>query len=432
MATNRNLGIISVTTLLVSSHYGLGFLLGTAEKSFLDGASGSLYAVSIGFGMIVLSLLARFYWNRINPIWTLLGDRYGSPVKIGIGIMSWVSLIGIAAAQIILVAAIMSIAGFPKLPTMISIAACFGLLSLLPMERASWLFRGLLLLNILVLIGALWQLDSTTVYGQVVLDFVPGVGQLAPPEILGIFLSTLLLVLIDMKCQQFVVRSQSANTAIWGCIFSGLILTLFAFLPTALVTAAQQSEILPPEVTGKTIIPYILSWLGGGTQTPLGILLIASLALPALGLGSNILRIQTKAALDITGLAETPLNRIGLTIINTLLAFSIALRGGEIVELIVCFYAAYLSAVWVPFLAYLLEQGNKIVFSITSVRFALGIGGIAALLSLGVSLFRPTAVWFNNPELTILMMGLGFGSITLLGGQIIDTLFLLFKPTQEQ
>ena len=177
MTTPRNLGTVSLTTLLVSAHYGLGFILGTAEKSFTDGPIGSLYAVAVGVGMITLALLAQFYWTRIDPLWTLLGDRYGYPVKIGIGLMSWASFIGIEAVQIISAAAILEIVGFPATLTMVSLAGAFCLFSLLPLERASGLFRGLLLFNILVLSSALWRLDQGEAYGRAVLDFWPTVSQ---------------------------------------------------------------------------------------------------------------------------------------------------------------------------------------------------------------------------------------------------------------
>ncbi|MGH2414745.1 MAG: hypothetical protein ACRDEA_13870, partial [Microcystaceae cyanobacterium] len=112
---NRNLGIFSVATLLVSAHYGLGFLLGTAEKAQTLGVIGSLYAVSIGLGTFAVLALAKFYWTQIQQIWTLLGNRYGKAVKVGIGFMSWTSLIGIEAVQIIAGASILAVVGIPKL-----------------------------------------------------------------------------------------------------------------------------------------------------------------------------------------------------------------------------------------------------------------------------------------------------------------------------
>jgi SSS family solute:Na+ symporter len=422
--SERTLGIISLTTLLVSAHYGLGFILGTAEKSVTNGASGSLYAVAVGVGMIALALLAPFYWTRIEPIWTLMGDRYGTPVKVGIGIMSWTSLIGIEAVQIIAAAAILGLVGLPDTPIMVGLAVTFAVLALLPVERASWVFRALLLLNILVLAGTVWRLDGGGAYWQEAIEFLPSVTQMGIAPFLSVMLTTVLLVLIDMKCQQFVVRSQTVAIARWSCVLAGLILILFSFLPAAVILAAQKAAILPDAISSKAAIPYILSWVGGGLQAPLGIAGVATLALPALGLGSNVLRIQTRTSLDVTGVNPTFLNRCLFTGFNALMALGIALKGGEIVGLILSFYAAYLSAVWVPFIAYLVEQGTTVNVSVTSVRFALVMGGIAAIASLGLALFYPDAIWFGSSELTILLMGATFSSLGLLVIQGIERFLL--------
>ncbi len=417
--SERNLGFISLTTLLVSAHYGLGFILGTAEQSILGGASGSLYAVAVGIGMMLLSVLARFYWKQIDPIWTLMGDRYGTFVKIGIGVMSWMSLIGIEAVQIIAATAILVSVGVPAIPTMVSLTALFCLLSLLPVERASRIFRGLLLLNIVVLGAVLWQLHQGGIYATVALDFLPSVRQLELPQTVSVALPTILLVLIDMKCQQFVVRSKSAAIAYRSCMAAGLIFIVLAFLPAAVVMAAQAVGLLDG-IDSKAAIPFILGWLGGGVHKPLGILFISVLALPALGLGSNVLRIQTKTSLDVVGIRDTVLNRTMFAGANALLALGIAFKGGEIVGLIVCFYAAYLAAVVVPFTAYLLEQTQRIAFSVISVRISLVLGSTASVLTLLVGLFQPDIVWLS-PEVTILSLGAGVGALGLLSTQLVET-----------
>ncbi|NEO83129.1 MAG: hypothetical protein F6J87_02545 [Spirulina sp. SIO3F2] len=429
--SSRNLGIVALTTLLVSAHYGSGFVLGTAEQTYRDGAIGSLYAVAVGVGSISLVLLAQFYWQRIEPLWTILGDRYGPSVKVGIGLMSWASLIGIGAVQILAIAAIVNLVGGPPLLTMVAIAILLCGIALLPVERASWLFRSLLLVNVLVLGVMLWRLDHGQAYGIAIHDFFIALPHTSVSQSLGVAGSTILLVLIDMKSQQFVVRSQSLAVAVWGCVLSGGILIGVAFLPTAIVLAAQKTTLLPPELPGRAVIPYLLGWLGGGIEQPLGAVFVLSLALPALGLGSNVLRIQTKASLDLTQCPDTTGNQVGFTIINTLLALGIALNGGEIVSLIVCFYAAYFAAIWVPFIAYLLEVAQTFQFAIVSIRWALATGIIGALGGLSMSLFAPQLVWFNSPELTILTLGLIGSLLSLMGSEITKAFVLLFGQAQE-
>jgi SSS family solute:Na+ symporter len=420
MGRQRSLGAISLTTLLVSAHYGLGFVLGTGEAVSKAGAIGSLYAVAVGLGTLAMILLANFYWTRVEQIWTLLGDRYGQSVKVGVGLMSWLSLIGIGAVQIVAAAAILGIVGLPHLPSTTGLAALFCLFSLLPVERASWLFRGFLLCNIGALSYALWQLDRGVAYRQVVIDFLPAVSQVQVTEVMGVALSTILLVLVDMKCQQFVVSSRSLRVAYWGCVLAGLLLIALAFLPAAVVLAAQQAGILPADTDSKAVIPYILAWIGGGSGHFWGATLIATLAVPALGIGSNILRIQTKALLDLAQVTGDRPQQVLVAAINASCALAIALKGGEILGLILCFYAAYLAAVWVPFIAYLLATANWFTFSVGSVRWAAIASSLAALSALATSLFRPQAMWFDSPELTILAVGLAAGCLALVSVQGVE------------
>ncbi|MBD3885787.1 hypothetical protein IFO70_29165 [Phormidium tenue FACHB-886] len=431
MTVNRSLGIFSLAILLVSTHYGLGFLLGTAEQTTIQGMGGSLYAVSIGLGTLALLTLVRFYWSEAEQIWTLLGKRYGKPVKVGVGLMSWASLIGIEAVQIIAAASILNVAGIPSFASTVGLTVLFCILSLLPIEKASWVFRALLLFNGLTLVYALVALHGLPLYWRSPLEFLPSLQQIPPAKTIGISLSTILLVLIDMKCQQFVVQAKDVRTAYLGCALAALILIALAFLPAALVTAAQNSGILPADLMGKEIIPYLLAWLGGGADHLWGKALVAALAVPALGLGSNGLRIQTKTILDLEVIPNAEQNRIGVTVVNSLLALAIALKGGEIIGLILCFYAVYLSATWIPFIAYLLAHFKIYTFSQTSVRVSLLLSSVSALFTLVMTFVKPEALPFTSQELTIMLVGLGFGCLSLFGVQIIEKFLLLFKAYEE-
>jgi solute:Na+ symporter, SSS family len=428
---NRSLGIFSLAILLVSTHYGLGFLLGTAEQTMIQGVGGSLYAVSIGLGTLALLTLVRFYWNEVEQIWTLLGNRYGKPVKVGVGLMSWASLIGIEAVQIIAAASILSVAGIPKLASIITLAVLFCILSLLPIGKAIWVFRALLLFNGLALMYALVVLHGLPLYWRSPLEFIPSLHQIPPTKAIGVSLSTVLLVLIDMKCQQFVVQAKNVRTAYLGCAIAALMLITLAFLPAALVIAAENSQILPPDIAGKEVIPYLLAWIGGGADHLWGKVLIAALAVPALGLGSNVLRIQTKTILDLEVIPHAKQNRVGVAAVNSLLALAIALKGGEIIGLILCFYAVYLSAVWIPFIAYLLAHFKIYRFSQTSVRVSLLLSSLSALFTLGVTFVKPEALPFASQELTIMLIGLGVGCLSLLAVQLIEKFLLLFKGYEE-
>lgn len=419
---HRRLGILSLTALLVSAHYGLGFLLGTAEKAYAIGSAGSLYAVSIGLGTLALLLLAKLYWQEVEQIWTLLGDRYGTQVKALIGVMSWTSLIGIEAAQIISGSFILKVLGVSLLPGMIGLVILFLCLSLLSVDRVSWIFRGLLILNLLALVYCLWVLHGIPTYLHMPLGFVSSLHQLTLVDLISIIIPTLLLVLIDMKYQQFVIQARDLRSLYIACTLAGGVLLLLALLPSAVVEVAAQTGILPPDLDGKETIPYILSWVGGGVGQPLGILLLLALVIPALGVGSNVLRIQTKTILDLNIVPRSPTNQILVTGVNALLGLAIALRGGSIVGLIVCFYAVYVAAAWIPFLAFLLDRARIAELSAASVRLGLSTGSLGAVTALGVSLSFPNQLIWNSPELTILLMGFGAGSLGMILKQLSERL----------
>ncbi|PSB04614.1 hypothetical protein C7B64_03135 [Merismopedia glauca CCAP 1448/3] len=428
----RRLGIFSLAVLLVSAHYGLGFLIGTAEQAMVLGAAGSLYAVSVSLGTLALMFLVKLYWTEVAPIWTLLGDRYGKAVKLGVALMSWASLIGIESVQIVAAAAILKVAGIPELPSMVALTVSFCVLSLLPVERASWVFRGLLLSNILALFYALWRLDGLGNYWRSPLEFLPQLHQISPTEIIGVGVSTILIVTIDMKCQQFVVQARNLRTGYLGTSLAAIALFCLAFLPSSVAIAAQKAQILPPDINLKAVIPFVLAWVGGGANQFWGIVFIIALVVPALGLGSNVLRVQNKMVFDWEVVPHFRGNHIVVAVINAILAFAIALKGGEIVSLIVCFYAAYLSAVWMPFLAYLLAYRGIYDFSVTSVRISLLCGALAAISALAIALFEPATILFNSAELTIMTVGMIAGSVSLLLSQLFIPIFANINPKNEE
>jgi solute:Na+ symporter, SSS family len=420
ISENRKLDAFSLAALLVSAHYGLGFLLGTAEKSLTIGSAGSLYAVCLGLGTIALLGLAKFYWTRVEQIWTLLGNLYGRQVKIIVGLMSWSSLIGIEAVQLISGAFILKVLGVPVLPSMVVLAILFTVVSLLPVEKAGFLFRGLLVLNFLAMLYGLWVLHGLPVYLRSPLGFIESLKQVSPPNLVGISLCTILLVLMDMKYQQFVVQAKDVRNVYQGCLLAAILLLLLAFLPSSVVIAAQNANILPSDINGKETLPFILSWIGGGANKPLGIFLIMSLMVPALGVGSSILRVQTKTILDFNFLPASNFNRLLVAVTNAVLALAVALKGGEIISLIVYFYASYVAAVFVPFVSYLLGETGRYTFSKASVRLSLIMASISASSGLILTLINPHVVVFGSVELNIMALGIGFGALGLLVGQVIE------------
>lgn len=432
MRENRKLDAFSLAALLVSAHYGLGFLLGTAEKSQTLGLAGSLYAVSISVGTIAALALAKFYWTEVEPIWTLLGNRYGNLIKILVGLLIWSSLIGIEAVQMISGAFILKVLGAPVLPSLVSLAVLFTIVSLLPVDKASGIFQGLLLLNFLALLYGLWVLQGLPDYLRSPLEFIPSLEQVSPPNLIGISLSTIPLVLIDMKCQQFIVQARDLRSVYQGSVLAAIVLLWLALLPSSVVMAAQHAGILPAGIDGKEIMPFILLWIGGGIDQPLGIVLMLSLLVPALGVGSSVLRVQNKTVLDFGILPVSNRNRLLVAVANALFALAVALKsGGSLIGLIVSFYAVYLAAVFVPFFAYLLAQSGGYRFSEASVRLSLIMSSLSASGALILKFINPKIAVFGRVELIIMAMGVGFGVLGLLVGLAIEKYFPVSEVGEE-
>ena len=427
----RRLGYLSLAGLIVSGHYGMGFLLGTAESSAQWGAAGSLYPVALALGTLLFVPVARLYWQDVSQLWTLLGDRYGRFLQQLSSIMSWLAFTGVMAAQVAAGAAILSVLGVPRFGGTIGLTVILSLLSLLPLHRLSWVLRGLLLISLLALGTALVRLDGIPHYIDAPIAFTQALGTSVPwGQALGVFLTAAVTVPIDMKFQQFVVQGRSPATVSWSCLMAAVVVLALAFLPSAAVIAAQQSGILPEAITPRQIIPYVLGWLGGGVRTPLGILMVGTVLLPALGAGSTVLRIQTQLVVE--SLPSRWIDRgwkqMGMGALNAGLAMMLAFQGGSIIGVMVVFYAAYGAAVWWPFIAYVLERFGVAQLSPLAVQLSAGTAAIASVSTLVAVQLEPAIAWAESAELTVLLFGLGFGAIALLAGQ---TITLLGAETQQ-
>lgn len=275
------------------------------------------------------------------------------------------------------------------------------------------------------------MLHGFTEYLRSPLEFTESLQLISLPTKVGISLSTILLLLIDMRYQQFIVRAKDVQSAYRGCVLAAIALLCLAFLPSSVVIAALKAGMLPTGIDGKETLPFILSSIGGGTNTPFGILLMASLLVPALGVGSSTLRVQSKIILDFNILPTFPLNRLLVTGTNALLGLIVAFKGGEIVSLIVSFYAAYVGAVFIPFVAYVVGQLGGYKFSQVSVRLSLFLGGSASVSMLILSFINPSLAIYDNVELNILQIGILFGVLSLFVGQVLEKYSLMSKQREE-
>lgn len=401
----RSLNSLSVAAMLASVHYGIGFILGTGEKAYAFGAAGSLYAVSCGLGLIALACLAPFYWQKREPLWTLLGDQYGKRVRGPVMFLSWAWMTGVVASQLLGGAFIISSLRFSPTPVMFLLAVAVMLISLLPVDRAALLFQVLIVSSSLALIYALTQVGSLERYLQSVLDFAPALSGVGVGEVIGISLATVLITVLGMDFHQFVVRAQDRKVAQRGCLLAGAVLLLLAFLPSSVVVGASEQGIIPAGIDGKQTIPAVLLWIGEQTNQVVGLVLVLSLLIAALGSGAGVLRIMNRTLLDALVLTESPRRNRAIAVGNTALILLVALSGQVLINLIVSFYTIYAAGVLLPLVLYVWEDRGKGKSPPISVYFALILGGGIAIILLILSRFVDRPMLFGSNELTILVLG---------------------------
>lgn len=422
VSPSRTLGAASVGVSLATIHYGMGFILGTSEKSFIYGPAGSLYPVSAGLGLVAIMVFAHIYWKEQHPIWTLLGEQYGDSIKRMVGILSVTWMIGAIVSQILGAAFIMKGVGVSKNVSMVAIACLIIGFSIIRIERFAALFKLLLGISSLAFIYTIWKLGGFHLYMTMVSQMIPSLSHVGVGEVLGISLNTIVLTSIGMDFHQFVVRAKNVKTAYTGCIFGASILLFMAFLPTAVVVGAKESQILPLAIDGKESIPLVFLWIGENTHEWIGFFLAGSLLIAAVGSGSCLNRISITTIADFLAIKKTRTNEMVISVVTGALCFFIAFTAETIVGLIVSFYAIYVSGVLVPFLMYIVQKKGMFMVTCKSIYVSLLAGGLS---SLGVLITARIGVLscllLGNLELTMVTLGIGVSVAGLVFGQIFGS-----------
>ncbi len=421
MKPSKSVSTAGIFVGLVSLHYGMGFILGTGEQTYLYGASGAVYAVASGLGLIGLGLLAGFYWREKEPIWDLLGNQYGEMVRHLTNFLSWVWMIGVMAGQIVGAGYALSTLGIPANLAIGVMAFAIAVLGPIPLEDIAWIFAALLVISTLALIVGLGQLGGIAIYLKSFELFVPSILFASPLRMLGISITTILLTLIGMDFQQVLVRGQSETSAIRGSLFAGLALIPVAFLPTAVVLGGLQNNIIAAQsINGKDAIPLIISTIGNKIFPGGGLVLVIGLVLVAINSGSGLNRALIRSIQTAPFMPAMLKRSTVASWINALLSLGLALSGLTIVGLMVSFYAIYVAGVFVPFIAYLVERRRGLHIPATAIQWAAWAGcGMASLVFvaglLGQSFHSSLLAYIaETPEMWMILAGLTVSACVLL------------------
>lgn len=426
------LGWFSVCMGLVGLHYGVGFLIGTAEKVYYTGPSGSIYAVSASLGLLFLALYAPLYHRLRDRIEFVMARKYEERSIGGmIAFLSWLWMLGITGAQILGVTYIVSVWGILDLKmVMAGIALLIWIVSLLDLRRMTLLFRGLLLISTLGIVLSLLASQSIGYYVHSIQAMIPSYLQASPGEILGISTTTILLTMIGMDFHQFIVRAKGSKESVMGCVAAASLLFLMAFLPTSTSLAAKDMGITPlGKNDGKTILPLFLLEAGESIKIyGVGLVFAISLLAVALNSGAGLNRAMSLTLRDFLDsyAADTkrpgahPLKNLPIPIVallNVSLALGVAIAGKTMIDVIVTFYAIYVAGVFNPFLAFILEDKGLARFSARAISLSIAFGAVSALLTLVYWLLTGevplSSVFQANVELAMTSLGLALSALPL-------------------
>jgi len=398
----------------------MGFILGTGEQTYLYGPSGAVYALAAGFGLLALSLFAGFYWREQEPIWDLLGNRYGETVRHLTNFLSWIWMIGVMAGQMVGAGYALSVLGIPANYAIVLMAILIAILGPKPLEDSAWIFGTLLVISTIALLVGLGQLGGISTYITSAGAFIPSIFSNSPLRMLGIATTTILLTLIGMDFQQVLVRGQSEASAVRGSLLAGLALIPIAFLPTGVVLGALQKNIIAAQtINGKDAIPLIISAIGDKILPGGGLILVIGLMLVAINSGSGLNRALIRSFQSAPFMPKFYKKLNVAAWINAGIALGVALMGLTIVGLMVSFYAIYVAGAFIPFMAYLIEHRYGLRFSPAAIyRSALAGSGIATLIFtaslIGRATKSPAFVWLVDiPEFWMIFIGITVAVVML-------------------
>lgn len=397
------INIFSLAVALASIHYGLGFLLGTGESTFSEGSFGALYAVSCGLGLIATALIARYYWEKKEPIWNILGSKYGKDVAQLVSFLSWFWMIGVIASQILGGAHILKLTGISIWASYAITAFIITALSFLPIEKLSKVFLSLLLLSTGCLIYFVFKNHATTTYLNLMGEFPHSVSSRSVQGILGVLLPTVLVTFIGMDFHQFIVSAKDKKTATLGTLLGGLILIPIAFVPVAVVVIAKNTGILNGVTDGKEAIPVIIKSMGNGGKLR-EVFFILALYTAALGSGAGVNKIILKTFSELSFVPEKiRQKKIVTAIANALLVTILAVTGKTIIGLIVSFYSVYVAGVFPSFIASIISEKLKKSVPEKAIKRSIIAGSLASFLMILITRIFPS---FVDPSFLVISFGI--------------------------
>jgi len=396
LAGSKNvLSTFALTSGLVMTHYGAGFILGGTELGYLYGLGGIAYSFAAATGVILLGFFIsrttfqKTHRQKIKTIPGLLFKRYRDyRLSLFASLLSIVALITIVAAQLFALLGVVEALRLPSILILGVVAFGIGLTVFKGVEAVFNLSKlHLLVISIGTFIVLIFTFNAAPISSEISAEF----GIISPLALLGIILPTILYTLIGQDFHQKIFSASSFKSVRIATIISAIVLILVGIIPVLIglesrnLISVTPSSVLPSLIL--TILPPILQ----------GVILAAIIA-AVLGstqaLVSAAVSHVSEDLLKKSSLSPIMRKRISFTsvFVFPFLALCIALFSDKgIVELLTIAYTLYTAGMFIPVL--FCFYGDKINSLNKSIFVASLLGVISAVF------FEIKIIYFPLPSI---------------------------------
>ncbi len=355
----KSLGVISIATGLVMTHYGGGFILGGAELGYQYGWYGLSYGLATAFGVLFLGIfLSKKIISKtrgnVKTIPSFLMKKFKDKrLFYTATTLSIVALIAIASAQLFAAMKIFSSLNIPVRASSILLMLIVCLIAMKGMGALTKSGKFNLLIASIGAIFAIYLAVSISPQLPVSTTFT----QMPAQNLLWILLPTIMYTLIGQDFHQKIYSTKSPKTAKYACILASAILLLLSFFPVIIGMKSKGLFVITASEAMPQFILYAMPSIFKG-------LFIAAILAAVIGSAQSVINAAaTQISEDIFGQMKiknkhrknlvAPVSAIVISIV----AFIITLFSKSIVNNIILAYTFYTASMFVPIIvAFMLKK----------------------------------------------------------------------------
>lgn len=341
--TDRTLSAWRVSSLLVSTSCGIGFLLGTGEFALRQGMAASLYAVATAIGLMALAITAPRLWKRGQSIWTYFEALYGPNVSHQVAALSLIWMAGVLSAQIRGASSILVLLGMPRTVSITIVDFLVVALSLARLSQLSGLFALCMFTCNAMLVYVLIKTHDLSALLHAPVDFTESLRRL-PDHHAGLtVLSVVALVLSGADYQQFPIAARTPANARLGCVMAAIVVLAVGFLPASAVIAGAGLWPLGHLPDQVQVVPRLLIQALGNFSPIVPTTVISLLVITALGSACSILRAMSDATANVSCSPHIP--PVFYRVLPICAATLLTIGGKGLIDTMVTLNIVYLAAI---------------------------------------------------------------------------------------